>query len=153
VLVYAGFCISFPSARTCRHNIVTLLHYIVLITLRYWMVPGTWRFLHVPAYTMCKYRREFVFCFAVHAPADTFWWIHCINYSGILMGARDMKLFSQTRVYYVLVYAGFCNVFCSAHTCRHYIVTLLHYIVLIILRYWVVPRTWKFLHKPAYTMC
>jgi hypothetical protein len=61
--------------------------------------------------------------------------VYSINYSVTLSGARDLIFFAQTRVYYVLVYAGFCNVFRSALTCRHNIVTLLHYIVLIILRY------------------
>jgi hypothetical protein len=45
-----------------------------------------------------------------------------INYSVTLSGARDLKVFSQSRVYYVLVYAGFYVIFQSAQTCGHIIV-------------------------------
>jgi hypothetical protein len=49
-----------------------------------------------------------------------------INYSQILTGARDLKMYTQTRVYNVLVYAGFCILFRSARTCRHILVNSLY---------------------------
>ena len=54
-------------------------------------------------------------------------WVVCgINYFEILTCARDLKFFTQIRVYNVLVYAGFCILFPSARTCRHILVNSLY---------------------------